>query len=352
MNLIILAPMMKTIFLIIVSLALFASTVWTDQAYALCAEEINYASKLKLSELVFTGTVTRLDNYDGPQRVTFFIHDVIKGEVDTPKHVLENTGKIFHDNDAVTSSSVSVDYTIGKTYKVYVEKGNTDSCTTKLTISPADYVWEPGPEDGNYYSDESDEPLRQYQDANERESYRDALSSGTVVLPTELSNLTDKELDDIMNGLYSNGLDHTELPIASIAIDYEREILVLWTPDLTIGNKVQELIGDMPFTLLYEEAPPRWTHDGPIPEPEPDIPISENCGPGAILQDGICVVISEKESNDGVKWGDPFYENLPSPDLEPIRDYDYGLIYVTILAIIGIIGTVSGIIFVIRRKRR
>ncbi|KAF6246367.1 hypothetical protein C6990_09580 [Nitrosopumilus sp. b3] len=130
-----------------------ASGMEIKYAYALCTEEINYDAKLKSSELVFTGTVTRLDNYDGPQRVTFFIHDVIKGKVDTPKHVLDNTGKIFHDDDAVTSSSVSVDYTIGKTYKVYVENGNTDSCTTKLTSPPAGYIWEPGPEDGNYYSE-------------------------------------------------------------------------------------------------------------------------------------------------------------------------------------------------------
>ena len=144
---------MKTRLLMIISMMLFTSTVLTDQAYALCAEEINYDAKLKNSELVFTGTVTRLDNYDGPQRVTFFIHDAIKGDVDTPKHVLENTGMVFLENDTVMSSSTSVNYEISKTYKVYVENGDTDSCTTKLTIPPADYIWEPGPEDGNYYSE-------------------------------------------------------------------------------------------------------------------------------------------------------------------------------------------------------
>jgi len=349
---------MKTILLLIISIALFASTVWTEQAHALCDAEINYDSKLKTSELVFTGTVTRLDNYDGPQKVTFFIHDVIKGDVDTPKHILENPGMVFTENNTVGSSSVSVDYTIGKTYKVYVENGRTDRCTTVQTAPPADYVWEPGPEDGNYYSDEPEEPLRQYQDANERESYRDALNDGSIVLSSESSQLTDRELDDIMDGLFSHGLDHTELPIASIAIDYERDILVLWTPDLTIGNKVQELIGDVPFVLLYEEAPVRWTHDGPepgpIPEPEQNDPIYNNCGPGTILEDGVCVVISENESVDtDVKWGDPFYEKLSPPDLEPVRDYDYGFIYVIVLLIVVIIGgVIGGVIFVIRRKRK
>lgn len=119
-----------------------------DKAYALCTPEINYDSKLKESELVFTGTVTRLDNYDGPQKVTFFIHELIKGEINTPKYILENSGLIFHENDSITSSSVSVDYKIGKTYKVYVENGETNRCTTKITPPPADYIWEPGPEDG------------------------------------------------------------------------------------------------------------------------------------------------------------------------------------------------------------
>ena len=141
---------MKTVLLIIISVALFTSTVFTDQAFALCAEETNYDAKLKSSELVFIGTVTHLDNYDGPQRVTFFIHDVIKGDVDTPKHVFQNIGKTFNENGSRTSSSIDVDYKIGKTYKVYVEDGRTDRCTTVQTAPPMGYVWEPGPEDGNY----------------------------------------------------------------------------------------------------------------------------------------------------------------------------------------------------------
>ena len=140
---------------ILISLSLFfvAENSEPQYAFASCAADIDYNAKLESSELVFTGTVARLDNYDGPQKVTFFIHDIIKGEVDTPKHVLENRGMIFLENDTVMSSSVSVDYTIGKTYKVYVENGDTNSCTTKLITPPADYMWEPGPEDGNYYSE-------------------------------------------------------------------------------------------------------------------------------------------------------------------------------------------------------
>ena len=119
----------------------------TKYAYASCMaeNEINWNAVLLESELAFTGTVTRLDNYDGPQKVTFFIHDVIKGEIDTPKYVLENSELIFLENDTVMSSSVNVDYKIGKTYKVYVQNSKTNMCTTKIAIPPADYVWTPEP---------------------------------------------------------------------------------------------------------------------------------------------------------------------------------------------------------------
>jgi len=143
----------RLLIIIVIVIAVFASPLaWIDQTYASCAAEVDYDLTLTESELVFTGTVTRLDNYDGPQKVTFFIHDVIKGEIDTQKYILENSGLIFLENDSIRSSSVSVDYTIGKTYKVYLENGNTNLCTTKITTPPADYMWEPGPEDDNYYS--------------------------------------------------------------------------------------------------------------------------------------------------------------------------------------------------------
>ncbi|MGD8707516.1 MAG: hypothetical protein PVI88_02390 [Nitrosopumilaceae archaeon] len=89
------------------------------------------------------------------------------------------------------------------------------------------------------------------------------------------------------------------------------------------------------------------------PEPEQDKIIPDNCGPGTTLQDGICVVNPENDDiSTSVKWGDA-YDELPSPDLEPIRDYDYGFIYVIILLTVVIIGgVVGGIVFVIRRKRK
>ena len=147
----------------VIIIGVFASPLFLiDQAHASCNAELDYDLVLKESELAFTGTVTRLDNYDGPQKVTFFVHDVVKGEINTPKFILENSGLIFLENDTVVSSSVNVDYKIGKTYKVYVTNGQTNQCTTKLTSPPSDYMWEPGPEDGNYYADENEESLQKY----------------------------------------------------------------------------------------------------------------------------------------------------------------------------------------------
>ena len=333
---------MTAVFLTIVVIAVAAfafSLIGLDHAYASCISEneIDWDAVLSESESAFTGTVTRLDNYDGPQKVTFLIHDVIKGNINTPKHVLENSELTFLENDSVMSSSIDVGYKIGNTYKVYVTNGGTNQCTTKIVSPPAGYMWEPGPEDGNYYSDENEGPLRQHQDANERKSYVDALTDGSIVLSTGYPKQTDRELDVLMDGLFGHGLDHTELPIASIAIDYERDILVLWTPDLTIGQKVQELIGDdaVQFVLLYEEAPVRWTHDGPPPEAKPEPQQDESSDPA-------------------VKWEDPIGDDAGStiPSLKPpvySDDASRQLFPVGILMIALIAG---GSVFVIWRKRR
>jgi len=145
---------MKTRLLIIIVIAIVASvsSFGVDQAYAGCNSNVDYNKVLQESELAFTGTVDRLENYDGPQRVTFIIHEIIKGEIDTQKYILENSGLVFLENDSIRSSSNSVDYQISKTYKVFVINGDTSSCSTK-EIFITDYLWQPGPESGKYTSE-------------------------------------------------------------------------------------------------------------------------------------------------------------------------------------------------------
>jgi len=130
--------MKQIIFLLLIALVFTIPTF--DSAFALCDANVNYENALKESELVFKGTVTRLDNSGGPQKVYFDIHEVIKGEITGEKYVLENSGHVIHD-DIPESSSVSVYYKIGKTFKVYVMDGQTSQCTTKRAIPPPDYVF-------------------------------------------------------------------------------------------------------------------------------------------------------------------------------------------------------------------
>ncbi len=336
---------MKTRLLIVIVVATFAfPLVWFDQAYASCIaeSEINWNTVLLESELVFTGTVTRLDNYDGPQRVTFFVHDVIKGEVDTPKFILENSELIFLENDTIMSSSVNVDYKIGKTYKVYVTNDQTNQCTTKLTSPPSDYMWEPGPEDGNYYSANPE-----YVDPC-KEGY--GLSDGVCISLEEMN----KDLPTCnANPKHDFGKckKNTEEPPNSFeqVKEYcdkggEDIFLEWWDDDIYYNNESCEMLERDGF-------------DDPLPEPEPeqDIPVSENCGPGTTLQDGICVVNSENENAEtNVKWGDPYQDKKTALDLDPVVNYDYELIYTIVLISIVIIAGMTGVVFfvIIRRKRR
>lgn len=119
-------------------------------------------------------------------------------------------------------------------------------------------IWEPGPEDG---FTPTEMPFYENQDANELSSYVDAKSS--IVIPENAVILSSKELDRTLGELRQSGL-----PTVMSAIDYETGVIVIWTPDLTLGDKYKEQLGDVPFVLLFEEAPPRWEHGDPSPEPE------------------------------------------------------------------------------------
>jgi len=114
--------------------------------------------------------------------------------------------------------------------------------------------------------------------------------------------------------------------------------------------KVMEGLDDIHKIRTYE-----WLNL-PLPEPEPeqDIPENGNCGPGTTLQDGICVVNSENENTDtNVKWGGPYQDKKTAPNLDPVVDYDYELIYMIILVTVGIIASITVAFFVrIRSKRK
>ena len=337
---------MKTRLSIIIVISIVLSmptTMLPGQAFASCAAEIDFDLVLEESELAFTATVTRLDNYDGPQKVTFLVHDVIKGQINTSKFVFENSNLRFLDNDTVMSSSIDVDYKVGKTYKVFVVNGETNICTTKITTPPTGYMWEPGPEDGNYYSEN---PV--YVNPCE-EGY--GLSDGVCItleemnkdLPTCSANpLHDfgkckKNMEEPPN-TFEQVKEHCENGGEDIFLEW-------WDDDLYYNNSECIILDRDGFG-----GPPPLI---PEPEPEQDKIEYQNCGPGTTLQDGICVVNSENENPEfDTKWGGPYQNNQDNPNLNPMIDYDYDSIYMIILIIGGIIGTVViGVVFVIKNKK-
>lgn len=307
---------MNTRFLMIAALAAVMTVpALSDQAYALCAEEIDYDLTLENSEFVFTGTVTRLDNYGGPQKVTFLLHDVIKGEINTEKFVFENSRMMFLANDTIGSSSLDVDYKIGKTYKVYVTNGDTSSCTTMVVSPPADYIWGPGPEDGNYYSEN---PVY-VEPCDEGYGLSDdvciTLEEMNRDLPTCSANprhdfgKCKKNMEDPPNTF--------EQVKASCNDGGDDVFLEWWDDDVYFNNDECEV-------LDRSKPGPAPAHSEPAPEPEPGqyAPTPENCGPGTVLQDGICVVTSKQESSDGFEKYDSSYQKMPSPNILASCSFD------------------------------
>lgn len=139
-------------------------------------------------------------------------------------------------------------------------------------------------------------------------------------------------------------------PMAYETYPYEvGQKVLMYLQENTHGDGDTDLIISSSTSKIIDES-----LSSLIPEPEQDRPMYENCGPGTILQDGVCMVNSENENSDtNTKWGDPYNDKQSTPDLNTILDYDYDFINMIVLVIVGTIGGISGgIIFAIRRKRR
>ena len=118
------------IFLLVLSLSLYP----TPNSYACsCAEPIDYFQAVSESEYVFTGTVTYIDNSDGPQKVHFDVDSVVKGNIPDGVFVLANNN-LIRNGEFTTHSSCDVGYKTGVTYNVFVYDNinmNNGMCTTK-----------------------------------------------------------------------------------------------------------------------------------------------------------------------------------------------------------------------------
>jgi len=98
-----------------------------------CSAPIDYFQATEESEYVFRGTVTDIDNSDGPQKVYFDVSSVSKGEIPNGVFVLENNNLIW-DGEFTRQSSCDVGYQVGVTYNVFVYDNinmNNGMCTTK-----------------------------------------------------------------------------------------------------------------------------------------------------------------------------------------------------------------------------
>lgn len=122
-------------------------------------------------------------------------------------------------------------------------------------------VWEPGPTDG---FTPTEMPMFENQNANELPSYVEVKS--TMIIAEDATILSGKELDRTLDNLRQK-----DLPIVMSAIDYDTGVIAIWTPNLTVGEKFKAELGDVPFVLLYEEAPPRWESGDPAEDEKLDL---------------------------------------------------------------------------------
>ena len=231
---------------------------------------------------------------------------------------------------------------IGKTYKVFVENGQTNQCTTKITAPPADYMWEPGPEDGNYYSAN---PI--FEDPCE-EGY--GLSDDVCITLEEMNKDNPICSANPKHDFGKCNKNTEEPPNTSEQVKAhcsdggssgEDIFLEWWDDDVYYNSEDCEILD-------------RDSFGGPLPEPEQDIPRYGNCGPGTTLQDDICVADSENENtNTDVKWGGPYDTKQPTSNLNLIPDYNYEFSDIIIFASMVLVGCIiCGIIFMIWRKRK
>ncbi len=109
------------------------STHYIHDAHACsCASPVDYVGVTMESEYAFIGTVTHIDNSDGPQKVHFDVGSVIKGNIPDNTFVLENTNII--NGPSSMGNTCDVGYQVGVTYNVFVFDNafmNNGMCSTK-----------------------------------------------------------------------------------------------------------------------------------------------------------------------------------------------------------------------------
>ena len=98
------------------------SPIFLQNSYACnCVTPTDFPAALQESQYAFIGTVSDIDNRKGPQKVTFYVTHVFKGDIKDNNFLLRNLGLGFSDDHTKTmSSSCDVGYQMGVTYSVFV----------------------------------------------------------------------------------------------------------------------------------------------------------------------------------------------------------------------------------------
>lgn len=100
-----------------------------------CNSDPDFLAVWAESDGAFQGTVMDVTQGEGPRKVTFDIHLVLKGSYPYGKYVLEDSSVVYLEWGAVRHSSCEVYYKVGETYQVFVygesPAGSTGICTTK-----------------------------------------------------------------------------------------------------------------------------------------------------------------------------------------------------------------------------
>ena len=127
----------KIFFFII--LLLFFIPLTHDSFACSCASEIDYDKTLAEADSAFKGTVIKLEDGSGFQKVHFMIHSVQKGDLEEGYFIMTNVNLYFDENKTGMSNSCDPDYTKGNTYQVFgwgsTEQnpvGETNMCSTRV----------------------------------------------------------------------------------------------------------------------------------------------------------------------------------------------------------------------------
>ena len=104
-----------------------------------CASNPDYLDTLVNADTAFQGTVVKIEDGSGFQKVHFMIHSVQKGDLQEGYFVMTNVNLYFDENKTGMVDSCDPNYREAKTYQVFgwgsTEKnpvGETNMCSTKI----------------------------------------------------------------------------------------------------------------------------------------------------------------------------------------------------------------------------